>query len=125
MKLHLAFYGQIQKCTFFCPQCSVSVSDQGYPEVNIDEAGVRITVQRDIALPKFDQTSYRRDVSESAAVNTSVAQVNARMEGINVSIHRARIYCLAAFPRKVEIVTERQKLEGSFPLEWHLFFSLY
>ncbi len=68
-------------------QCSVSVSDQGYPEVNIDEAQVRISVQRDIALPKFDQSSYRRDVSESVAVNTSVAQVNARMEGINVSIH--------------------------------------
>ncbi len=63
------------------------MSDQGYPEVNIDEAQVRISVQRDIALPKFDQSSYRRDVSESVAVNTSVAQVNARMEGINVSIH--------------------------------------
>ena len=61
------------------------VTDQGYPEPKTDTAGTSITVQRDVALPVFDQETYRRDIAESAPVNTSVSQVHAEMDGVIVS----------------------------------------
>ena len=70
-------------CFFF--QCSVSVTDQGYPQPKTDTAVTSFTVQRDVTLPVFDQEGYRRDISESVAVNTSVSQVHAEMDGIIVS----------------------------------------
>ena len=66
-------------------QCGVSVTDQGYPEPKTDTAGTSITVQRDVALPVFDQETYRREIAESVAVNTSVSQVHAEMDGVIVS----------------------------------------
>ncbi len=64
----------------------MSVTDGGYPEPKTDTAGIAISVQRDVALPQFDRPDYRRDVSESVAVNTSVAQVHAEMQDIAVRV---------------------------------------
>ncbi len=71
----------------------MSVTDQGYPQPKTDTAAVAITVQRDVALPVFDRESYRRDISESIAVNTSVSQVHAEMDGIVVSVSCVSCRC--------------------------------
>lgn len=56
------------------------MTDQGYPRAKNDSAVLAISIQRDIELPTFDQASYAAIVSESAAVGTSVARVQARQK---------------------------------------------
>ena len=59
-------------------QCTVEVTDQGYPEEREDSTVLAISIQRDIELPRFRQNSYSATVSESSEPGTTVAQVQAR-----------------------------------------------
>ena len=49
------------------------------------EATVRVSVERRIEYPVFGERDYRASVAESAAVNSSVLTVQARLPNVVVS----------------------------------------
>ncbi|KAH3873277.1 hypothetical protein DPMN_036508 [Dreissena polymorpha] len=68
-------------------QCTVTVSDNGYPSNKIDTAQVDIFVDRDRALPVFTSNArYQVTINEDRPVGNSIIQVSASRQGIQVSI---------------------------------------
>ncbi len=80
---------------FLCPQCVVTVTDEGYPRARTDDITMIFTVQRDVEIPVFTQEDYRATASETLAVNGSVGSVQAELGLIMVSTQSNLWHCMA------------------------------
>ena len=70
------------------------MTDQGYPTAQKATVSLVLTVKRTADLPTFSKPEDTVTVSESLAVNTSVASVTASMEDPLVSIHGQKVIVL-------------------------------
>ena len=73
------------------PQCTVKVGDQGYPEERFDTATLNLNVQREIELPSFGRPLYTSEISESAAVGTTLLRTQASLPVVVVCITQSKL----------------------------------
>ena len=69
-----------------CVQCTVSVSDNGYPTPNLAQATLLVGVSRDTSVPIFtDNARYSGTVPENVVVASSILTVQATRSNLVVS----------------------------------------
>ena len=72
------------------------MTDQGYPTAQKATVSLVMTVKRTADIPTFSKSENMVTVSESLAVNDSVASVTASMEDPLVSIYGQKVIVLVS-----------------------------